>query len=623
MSQTYSGANETLFGSALHISHGRSAASSCSHSVQFYEDDAIFLDGLSEFVGSALGTGGACVVIATEAHREGLAARLKEWGIDLSVAVENNRYLCLDAEATLARFMADGWPDEQRFYSAIEPLLLRAKVGRRRQATSTVAFGEMVAVLWAEGNPEAAIRLEQLWNELVRRHSFSLRCAYPMGRFGREGHDGFFNRICAEHNDIVPTENYTSLENEDERLRMVSALQQKAHTLQVAVEDREREIVQRKHVEEKLRRSEEFAKKVVESSIDCVKVLDLDGRLEYMSPPGQRALEIEEISQFLGRRWVDFWKEEDQPRAEAAVAEAKAGGVGSFHGDCLTVRGTSKSWDVKITPVLDGDGKIERLIAVSRDITELKRAQIAVIQAEKLAATGRLAATMAHEINNPLEAVTNFIYLAKTGEGVPERVCRHLEIADRELARVAQIAQQTLGFYRDNSREKWVSIAELIKGVMALYERRLRYKQLHTEIDVDAELRVNIKEGELQQALSNLVANAIDASSEGGKLWVRARPTKDWTNGLKEGVRITLADNGCGMPPEVQRRIFVPFFTTKTDVGTGIGLWVTKSLIEKQGGYMRFRSRQGPMAGTVMSLFLPSTHDKAADATPASDSRHV
>jgi signal transduction histidine kinase len=429
-----------------------------------------------------------------------------------------------------------------------------------------------------------------------------------MNCFGRNAQEEFFLRVCDAHDHVLPTESYTSLENEGERLRMVSALQQKAQTVRAAVAEREQEIAQRRHIEEKLQRSEEFAQKVVESSVDCIKVLDMEGRLEYMSEPGQRALEIEDIAPFLGRRWVDFWKEEDRPRAEAALARAQAGGVGSFQGDCATLGGTLKSWDVRITPALNREGSLERLIAVSRDITEIKQAQMALMQAEKLAATGRLAATIAHEINNPLEAVTNFIYLAKTSEGLPADVCRTLEIADRELARVAQIAQQTLGFYRDNSQHKWVSLSELIGEVVTLYERKLRYKRLETEIEVDAELKLHLKHGELKQALSNLIANAIDASSEGGKLWLRARANKNWTNGLEKGIRITLADNGSGMSPDVQRQIFVPFFTTKRDVGTGIGLWVTKKLIEQQGGYLRFRSKQGQGAGTVMSVFLPLTH---------------
>jgi PAS domain S-box-containing protein len=597
----------------VHAAQGRAAVSSCSHAVHFYEDDSSFLDNLSEFVGAALGAGGACVVIATRAHRDGLVERLKACGIDTRFATHKNRYIALDAAETLARFMVDGWPDEGRFLSVIEPELVRARMGLPRKSTAIVAFGEMVALLLAEGNAEAAIRLEQIWNKLADTHAFSLRCAYPVQCFADGSQDEAFLRVCAEHSQLVPAESYTALSSDGDRMRLISDLQRKAQSLNAALELRAREVGQRIEVEEKLRRTEEFANQVVENSVDCVKVLDLEGRLKYMSPPGLRAMEIVDVNEVLGRRWVDFWSEEEQPRAEEALAIALAGGIGSFHGECATVSGIKKSWDVKISPSRGPHGEIERLIAVSRDITELKFAQQAIIQTEKLAATGRMAATIAHEINNPLEAVTNFIYLARTSEGVPEEVCRHLEIADRELARVAQIAQQTLGFYRDNTRDRWVSVGELVSEVVSVYERKLRAKGLGIEIDADPELMVHIKQGELKQAVSNLLANAIDATQSGGKLWLRAQAAKNWTNGREPGVRITMADNGSGMTPEVQKRIFIPFFTTKAEVGTGIGLWVTKCLIERQGGDVHFRSRQGLHSGTVMCFFVPlEFHEHAA-----------
>jgi PAS domain S-box-containing protein len=505
--------------------------------------------------------------------------------------------------------MVDGWPDDELFKAAIEPELRRARLAPGKRAASVVAFGEMVALLWADGKYGAAIHLERLWNDLALRYAFSLRCAYPLRCFADESQYQLFSRVCAEHASGIPTESYTALESEDERLRMVSSLQQKARTVQAIAEELDRESEQREQVEEKLRLSEEFAKSVVENSVDCVKVLDLEGRLIYMSAPGQRALEIEDLSQFLGRRWVDFWNAEDRQRAEAAVRAARAGRTGSFQGDCATEKGTMKCWDVRITPARGRDGEIERLIAVSRDITELKIVQKAAIQAEKLAAAGRLAATIAHEINNPLEAVTNFIYLAMTAQDVPEGVRRHLEVADRELARVAQIAKQTLGFYKDTTKHRWVSVVEMIQGVLVVYDRRLRSKAIHVVVSVDPGLKIYAKEGELKQALSNLLANSIDASGEGVEIRLQARKSKNWAGGMEEGVRITVADSGSGMSPEVQRQIFVPFFTTKADFGTGIGLWVTKCLIEQQGGSMRFRSRQGERSGTVMSFYVPQiTH---------------
>src|SRR5580658_2065637 len=149
-----------------HASRGRAAANCRSHSVHFYGDDALFLNQLSDFVGGALGAGGACIVIAPELHRRGLAARLTAYGLDLEVAARSNRYIALDARETLGRFMVEGWPDEELFRRAIEPELLRAGAGLLKKGTSVVAFGEMVALLWAEGRSEASIQLEQFWNHL-------------------------------------------------------------------------------------------------------------------------------------------------------------------------------------------------------------------------------------------------------------------------------------------------------------------------------------------------------------------------------------------------------------------------------------------------------------------------
>lgn len=370
----------------------------------------------------------------------------------------------------------------------------------------------------------------------------------------------------------------------------------------------ERERRRRQEAELKLEGLERLNNDLLESSPDCIKLLDLDGRIEYMSPVGQRLLEIRDLSLILGTPWVDYWKEEDRTRVNAAIVTARAGGVGSFQGELIPGALPPRSWDVRVTPLRGADGTVERLMAVSRDITELEGARRVIVQAEKLAAAGRMAAKIAHEINNPLEAVTNLIYLAKTTPGVPEEVCQRLELADRELARVAEIAQQTLGFYRESSSSRWVRLAELVDDLLLLYERKLASKRLKTSVAVDPRLKIYCKQGELKQALSNLMSNSIDASAHGGRIWLRAREARGSARPARLGVRITLADNGAGMAPEVRQRIFVPFFTTKPGVGTGIGLWVTKSMIEQQGGTMRFRSRQGANSGTVMSFFLPNAH---------------
>ena len=148
--------------------------------------------------------------------------------------------------------------------------------------------------------------------------------------------------------------------------------------------------------------------------------------------------------------------------------------------------------------------------------------------------------------------------------------------------------------------------------MLLIYERKLKYKRLESVISVDPHLKVYGKQGELKQALSNLMANAIEASKIGGKVWLNARTANNWAKETEPGVRFTVADGGSGMSPEVRHQIFVPFFTTKHGIGTGIGLWVTKSLIEQQGGFMHFRSKQGQNPGTVMSFFVPDAQSSVS-----------
>ena len=192
------------------------------------ESDALFVDSLSEFIGGALGAGGVCVTVATAAHFQGLSDRLRGCGIDLAFATAKNRYIALEAEETLERFMRRGWPDKRLFFQALEPVFIQARTGLRRPESSVVAFGEMVAMLCEHAEFEAAVRLEELWNELARRHGISLRCAYPMSLFADEKQSAHYNRICAEHAEVIPAESYTSLTDSD-RWRMVSSLQQQAY----------------------------------------------------------------------------------------------------------------------------------------------------------------------------------------------------------------------------------------------------------------------------------------------------------------------------------------------------------------------------------------------------------
>ena len=255
------------------------------------------------------------------------------------------------------------------------------------------------------------------------------------------------------------------------------------------------------------------------------------------------------------------------------------------------------------------------MVGTVQDITVRKTQENALRQSEKLAATGRLAATIAHEINNPLEAVTNLIYLSRTDPDVPAPVQRLLETADSELARVAQIAQQTLGFYRDTTRPVEIKLNDLLHGVVDLFERKMVSRKISCTLDLESDLCIHGLQGEIRQVFSNLIVNAIDAFTfapalKPGTIHIRGRHLR----GRIDSVSIVIWDQGSGIPTSARQRIFSPFFTTKLSVGTGLGLWVTRGFVEKHGGTIGFRTRTADPSGTLFRVVLP-VHMPFADRT--------
>jgi len=264
-----------------------------AHVVQFYGEDEFLLDELSRFIGTALGAGEAAVVIATKDHRDGLARRLQAWGLDTAKAVAQGRYVTADAAETLAKFTPGGWPDAIRFAQVVGGLIAHLTTGSNGEPRRIAAFGEMVALLWAEGKPDAAIRLEQLWNDLAQTYSFSLRCAYPMSSFHREEHGELLLKVCAEHSAVIPGESYTALGSQDERLRSIVHLQQKAQAL-------ETEVAERRRAEEKLRRHQAELESLVEQRTAALR--QLSSRLLSLQDSERRRIARElhdSLGQFL------------------------------------------------------------------------------------------------------------------------------------------------------------------------------------------------------------------------------------------------------------------------------------------------------------------------------------
>jgi PAS domain S-box-containing protein len=302
---------------------------------------------------------------------------------------------------------------------------------------------------------------------------------------------------------------------------------------------------------------------------------------------------------------------DDRERAAKAVAEAIASRT-EYDIDYRTV---SESGEIKWIraqgrAAYDANGQPIRFDGITSDITARKRAEELMIKSEKLAATGRMAATIAHEINNPLEAVTNLLFLARNHAELPRELSAWLALADSELARVSHITKQTLGFYREPTQAQWFNLAAALKQVLTLYEPKITRANLALSVEIDETVQVFGFPGEIKQVLANLIANAVDASRSGGKIAIRARSESGHIAGqLRDrgnGVRIVIADTGLGINPKDVQHIFEPFFTTKKEIGTGLGLWVSNGIVQKHRGRIRLRSKVN--GGTVFSIFLPNDH---------------
>ena len=239
---------------------------------------------------------------------------------------------------------------------------------------------------------------------------------------------------------------------------------------------------------------------------------------------------------------------------------------------------------------------------------------------QKLIHLGRMAASIAHEVNNPLESVTNLLYLIRSEPGLSQSTLSYLDLAEREMERVVSITRQTLSFARETADPVELSLPGLIEEVLLLYRRQIDQKQIRIIQRYAPTDTIRVYPGEIRQVLSNLIVNAVEASTNRGAITLRVRPTAGRHG---RGIRITIADDGTGIPPQMRRHLGEPFFTTKGQGGTGLGLWVSRSIVERYGGKLRMRSTHlsDPLGkthhGTVFSLFLPI---KAAQAPPQSPS---
>lgn len=306
----------------------------------------------------------------------------------------------------------------------------------------------------------------------------------------------------------------------------------------------------------------------------------------------------------------------DRPQEIDAIMEQLRRGerIEHFETTRRTKSGNIVHVSLTISPVHDAQGRVIGASAIARDITQTKMAEEALRNSERLAVAGRMAATIAHEINNPLETVTNVFYLLARNSSLDKTGHEHLKIAEEELRRIAQITRSTLGLYRERDTSPTpVSLTEMVENISMFYQRQLQSFGLTLDKRFDSAGRVVGVSGELRQVFANIIGNAIDAlSSIGSKLVFHVYESVDWRNPSRRGTRVVVLDDGPGMTTETKANLFHPFYTTKGEKGTGLGLWVSRGIIAKHGGSIHIKSRTGSRHGTCFSIFLPSSPPPAS-----------
>ena len=400
------------------------------HVVQLYAEDGFLIDVLSRFVGGALAVGDAAVVIATKPHRTELERRLAANGVDTDKAALQGRYIALDAIQTLPKVMVEGLVDEGRFREIVGGALVKAETSIARKQGRVAVFGELVALLWAADRPSEAIRVERLWNDLAKSHSFSLLCAYPIAGCNHERHIEPFLKMCGEHSSVIPSESYLVLRNEEERLRSIANLQQRAQVL-------EKELA--------LRENAAPFRLLVEAVQDyAIFMLDPEGYVSSWNVGAERikGYKAEEI---IGRHFSRFYPEEDVRNGKPQQELVDAAREGRFEDEGWRLRKDgSRFWaNVIITAIKDGSGKLIGFAKITRDFTERMQTQKALEQ----------------EVAERRDAERRF----QDSEKSLRQLSLHLlRTQDEERRRIGRDLHDSLGQYLAVLKMKLDSVAALI-----------------------------------------------------------------------------------------------------------------------------------------------------------------
>lgn len=587
------------------------------HFVQFYERDEFLVDSVSGFIAAGLRAGEAGIVIATAEHRHLLEERLAKLGVDVADLRDSGQYIALDAAETLSRFMREGMPQETLFFNVIGAVVRRAAQGAR----PVRAFGEMVALLWADGRASAAIRLEELWNELAKTHSFSLFCAYPMSGFRGEGNAQPFLEICKTHSKVIPAESYAAEGGLDERLRTITLLQQKAASL-------EAEIAERKHAESVARAEQTKLNMAVAAAQLGVWELDLVTNAFTCSEQCKLHFGVCPEEAVTYDRLFELVHPEDRFSVQNAFQRSVS--------DCSDYTMEFRVVDTGgVVRWISSMGRcfhngVHRMLGVTLDVTDrMRTAQIleetvAKRTAELQATVGELEAfsySISHDMRAPLRSMQGFahILMEECGDKFGPENRDHLERITAAAERMDRLIQDVLTFSRVARTElilEPVNLDHLVRGILECYPN---LQPPQTDIAIEGRLPFVIgNAASLTQCLSNLLGNAVKFVACGTQPRVRIRVeavpaaatavTRAANSAAQmpsaSTVRLCIQDNGIGIPREAHEKIFAIFQRLhKQYDGTGIGLAIVKKAAERMGARVGIESEPGK--GSTFWLELP------------------
>ena len=340
------------------------------------------------------------------------------------------------------------------------------------------------------------------------------------------------------------------------------------------------------------------------------------GQLRFVS---NRALSLlgYPLERWLGsnRAWLEHVHPEDRWRVQRFLEDVAETGSPTIEYRGVTAEGRQLWLRMMVYVTRDERNQPSRLRGLIVDFTERKQAEEAMRLSEKLAATGRLAAALAHELNNPMGAVTNLLYLIEHHPSSGEQTRAYSQTAQHEMARLVHITRQMLAFYRESTAPLDVDIPELVKTTLELYRVQAREHGIELHLHPEPVPKVLAFPGELRQVFSNLLLNALEATGPGGRIEIKVSAWREWRNPKRNGVRVTIADSGNGIAVDHRQHIFEPFFSTKGENGTGLGLWVSDGIVRKHGGFIRAHSStRAGHSGTAFSVFLPADNPLVASS---------